>query len=151
MRRKLNISWFFGMLLLIFCFSLYGQNSEEKTKADAQEYTIDNCVTHFDIKNVDSTKVGWQFWFVDKHFANGFTLKMSNVLPGSATHPPHVHPEDEIFYIVEGTAEFILGGEKKTVGPNTSLYCPSNVSHGIRNVGNGVLKYLVIKTYPDVE
>lgn len=125
-------------------YSFYPQvNSGKQTV----EYNIDNCVNTFDIKRIDSTKVGWQFWFVDKEFADGFTLKMSHVEAGLATHAPHQHPEDEIFYIVEGEAEFILGDQKRIVGPNTSLYCPSNVLHGIRNIGKGELKYLVIKTY----
>jgi quercetin dioxygenase-like cupin family protein len=33
------------------------------------------------------------------------------------------------------------------VEPYTSLYCPSNVEHGIRNAGDTELKYLVIKKY----
>ena len=140
-------SFLFGFLMC--SVPLIAQtNSAEK---DGAQYTIDNCVTPFNIENVDSTKVGWQFWFVDKHFADGFTLKMSKVQAGSATHPPHVHQEDEIFYIVEGQAEFILGDEKRTAGPNTSFYCPSGVSHGIRNIGDGDLRYLVIKTYLDGE
>ena len=140
--------WIF---LLFSCITVYGQDQTDGSKITHPEYTIDNCVTPFNINDVDSTKVGWQFWFVDKKFANGFTLKMSHVQKGKATHPPHVHQEDEIFYVVEGTAEFILGDETRTGGPNTSFYCPSNVPHGIRNAGDGDLTYLVIKTYMDVE
>jgi quercetin dioxygenase-like cupin family protein len=32
-------------------------------------------------------------------------------------------------------------------GPFSSLDCPSNVEHGIRNVGDTEAKYLVIKKY----
>lgn len=142
-------------MILVFSIVLYstaiGQTAEKAEQSQETKYTIENCVTLFDINKVDSTKVGWQFWFVDKRFADGFTLKMSEVEAGKATHPPHVHQEDEIFYVGEGQAEFILGDEHVTAGPNTSFYCPSNVSHGIRNVGDGVLKYLVIKTYLNVK
>jgi len=51
------------------------------------------------------------------------------------------------FFVLEGSAEFFLDGETRIAGPFTSFYCPSNVSHGIRNIGDGVLKYLVIKKY----
>jgi mannose-6-phosphate isomerase-like protein (cupin superfamily) len=112
-----------------------------------KQYTIDNCVNEFSIAKIESTKAGYQYWFVDKNLADGKTLKMSVVKPHSATHPPHKHSEDEFFFILEGKAEIFLDGKQKEVGPNTSLYCPSNIEHGIRNIGNTELKYLVIKKY----
>jgi mannose-6-phosphate isomerase-like protein (cupin superfamily) len=74
-------------------------------------------------------------------------LKLSVVEPGKATHAPHQHEEDEFFFILEGQAEFYLDGKTKVVGPYTSLYCPSNVEHGIKNAGSTQLKYLVVKKY----
>ena len=99
------------------------------------------------MEKTEKTKVGYQYWFSDKSFANGRTVKMSVVNPHSATHPPHVHEGDEFFFILEGTAEFYLNGETRTAGPFTSFYCPPGSEHGIRNVGNTVLKYLVIRDY----
>ena len=65
-----------------------------------------------------------------------------------ATHAPHKHATDEFFLILEGKARFYLDGKTKVVGPYTSLYCPSNIEHGISNAGENELKYLVIKKYP---
>jgi quercetin dioxygenase-like cupin family protein len=110
-------------------------------------FTIDNCVNVFDAAKAESTKVGCQYWFADKNFLDGRTLKMSVVAPHRATHPPHRHAEDEFFFVLEGTAEFYLDGKTKTAGPYASFYCPSNQEHGIRNVGDTELKYLVIKKY----
>jgi quercetin dioxygenase-like cupin family protein len=115
--------------------------------APASRYTIDNCVNTFNEAKVEPTKVGYQYWFVDKDFVDGRTLKMSVVAPRSATHPPHVHPEDEFFFVLEGTAEFYFAGKTKVAGPYSSFYCPPNIEHGIRNVGDTQLKYLVIKKY----
>lgn len=89
--------------------------------------------------------MGYQYWFADKNFTQENTLKMSIVEPGKSTHAPHHHIEEEFFYILEGSASFYLDGKTVVVGPNTSLYCPSNVEHGISNAGNTDLKYLVIK------
>lgn len=72
---------------------------------------------------------------------------MSVVAPHSATHAPHKHIEDEFFFVLEGTAEFYLNGKTKVAGQYTSFYCPSNIEHGIKNVGDTELKYLVIKKY----
>lgn len=117
------------------------QNQEDK------KFTLENCVNEFSLVSAESTKVGYQYWFVDKNFLDGRTLKMSVVKPHEATHPPHRHPEDEFFFVLEGRAEFYLDGKTKAAGPYTSFYCPSNVEHGIRNVGDTILKYLVIKKY----
>ena len=111
------------------------------------QWTIDRCVNTFDPSRVDSTKAGYQYWFADKTFLDGRTLKLSVVAPHAATHPPHSHPEDEFFFVVEGRAELYLAGERKAVGPLTTFYCPSLIEHGIRNVGDTELKYLVIKKY----
>ena len=116
--------------------------------ADTVKYTIDNCVNEFKAGKTVKTDAGYQYWFVDKKFADGKTLKMSVVAPGKATHVPHSHPEDEFFFILEGKAEFYLNGKTKIAGPYTSFYCPSNSMHGIRNAGDTELKYLVIKKYP---
>ena len=97
--------------------------------------------------DIVKTKAGYQYWFVKKDFLDGRTLKLSVVEPHEATHPPHHHPEDEFFFVLEGTAEFYLDGKTVISGPYTSFYCPPNSEHGIRNVGDTELKYLVIKKY----
>lgn len=114
---------------------------------DKPRYTIENTVNTFNMQGIEKTKVGYQYWFADKSLANGKTLKLSVVKPGAATHPPHIHTEDEFFFILEGTAEFHLDGKTITGGPMTSFYCPTGIKHGIRNVGDTELKYLVIKEY----
>lgn len=114
----------------------------------AQRYTIENCVNEFTSAKTIPTQAGYQYWFADKNFLDDSrTLKLSVVDAGKATHAPHRHPEDEFFFVLEGKAEFYLDGKTKIVGPFTSLYCPSNVEHGIRNAGDTQLKYLVIKKY----
>ena len=125
-----------------------GQPTISKTaKSDSSRFTIANCVNEFSLDKVEKTAAGYQYWFVDKDLADGKTLKMSVVGPQSSTHPPHAHPEDEFFFVLEGKVEFYLAGERKVVGPYASLYCPSNIEHGIRNVGTTEAKYLVVKKY----
>jgi len=123
-------------------------DAQSPPDSSASSYSLDNCVNHFSQAKVESTNAGYQYWFVDKKFVDGRTIKLSVVGPHKATHPPHVHPEDEFFFVLEGQAEFFLNGKTRVVGPMTSLYCPPNVKHGIRNVGDTTLKYLVIKKYP---
>ena len=140
-----TLSTIFKLILLICVINSYAQETENP--AGTKKYTVDNCVSEFSPDGIINTSAGYQFWFVDKDFLDGRTIKMSVVEPHSATHPPHKHAEDEFFFVLEGTAEFYLDGETKTAGAYASFYCPPNIEHGIRNAGNTELKYLVIKKY----
>lgn len=136
-------------LLIIFLFiSIHAQTDNKKNdKEENKKYTIENCVNEFSQNKVEKTSVGYQYWFVDKNFIDGRTIKLSVVAPHSATHEPHRHKEDEFFFVIEGIAEFFLDGKTKIAKAYSSFYCPPNSLHGIRNVGDTELKYLVIKKY----
>ncbi len=139
-----------GALVLVLAIqqTAHTQQAGEQSKADGKKFTIENCVNRFDMDKTVPTDAGCQYWFAGKEFlGDGRTLKMSVVAPHKATHAPHKHAEDEFFFVLEGTAEFYLDGRTTVAGPYTSFYCPSNVEHGIRNVGDTELKYLVIKKY----
>jgi len=126
------------LIILFFSLNTYSQS-------DSTNFDIDNCVNEFNIENIIKTKIGYKYWFVDKNFVDSRTLKLSVVKPNSATHKPHTHEEDEFFFVFEGTAEFHLNGETKIVDQYSTFYCPPNTLHGIKNVGDTELKYLVIK------
>ncbi|SMD32280.1 Cupin domain-containing protein [Reichenbachiella faecimaris] len=126
-------------------FALMDQSWAQEPSSDPLD--ISRCVNTYDPEKASPTKVGHQFWFVNKESLDGRTLKLSAVGPGMATHPPHQHAEDEFFFVLEGTAEFFLNGETRIVQPYTTLYCPSQSLHGIKNAGDTELKYLVIKKY----
>jgi mannose-6-phosphate isomerase-like protein (cupin superfamily) len=137
---------------LLICFVGFTHQSgtaqeNQKTNDSIKLYTIENCVNQFSMDKTVKTSVGYQYWFADKEFIDGQTLKMSVVAPFKSTHSPHKHIEDEFFFVLEGTANFYLDGNSITIGPNTSLYCPSMQMHGISNAGDTQLKYLVIKKY----
>lgn len=138
MKNVFKIALFFISICFLGCFT---------TKAQEKKYTIENCVNTFSKEKTVKTKVGYQYWFADKNFLDGRTIKMSVVAPGKSTHAPHKHQEDEFFYVLEGTAKFYLNGKEVIVKENTSLYCHSYSMHGISNAGNTELKYLVIKKY----
>jgi mannose-6-phosphate isomerase-like protein (cupin superfamily) len=138
---------FLALTILLIVFSIKQGSTQDKEKATEKKFTIENCVNEYSEKKADKTKSGHRFWFADKEFIDGRTIKLSAVKANSATHPPHTHTEDEFFFVLEGNAKFFLDGKSKVVGPYTSLYCPANVPHGISNAGNTELKYLVIKKY----
>ncbi len=142
---------YIALLLTIACapFCAHAQTAGSlPTQNAGRRPAIDSCVNEFSMAHIESTKAGYQYWFVDRNFLDGRTIKLSVVRPRGATHPPHAHPEDEFFFVLEGTAEFHLAGDTRMAGPYTSFYCPPSVLHGIRNAGDRELKYLVIKKYP---
>ncbi len=145
MKTSMNI---ISVLVLFLTFENI-QAQEVKLVLNNKTFTIENCVNEFNMDDANKTNSGYRYWFVDKNFIDGRTLKLSVVEPGKATHAPHVHENDEFFFILEGKAKFHLDGKETVVGPYTSLYCPSNLPHGISNAGDSELKYLVIKKYSE--
>jgi quercetin dioxygenase-like cupin family protein len=126
------------------------QDPTQKSPLTENKYTIDNCINRFDTAKTTKTPVGYQYWFIGQKFLpDGLTVKMSVVGPKQATHAPHKHSGDEIFFVLEGTAQFYLDGKTTTGDPNTSFYCLENSEHGISNAGTTELKYLVIRKYKD--
>lgn len=142
---KLTLTLLFACSLMNFAST---QDSVQTSLPGKQKYTIDNCINKFDINKSSKTSVGYQYWFIEQNFLkDGLTVKMSVVGPKQATHAPHKHAGDEIFFILQGTARFYLDGKTTTGGVNTSFYCPDNSEHGISNADTTELKYLVIRKY----
>lgn len=109
-------------------------------------YTIGDYLNVFSDAKTEQAKSGWFYWFVREPVTEtGMNLKMSYVDKQTETHPPHRHSEREIYYIVEGQAEIFLAGDTRVIGPNTSMYCPPGVMHGIKRADDKPLKYMVIK------
>lgn len=104
-----------------------------------------DCLKPFDPSKREPNASGWAHWFVTKKQSGGLNVKLSHVDKAQATHGAHVHAEDEVFYILEGTVVFEMNGEIATAGPGTALYCPGGSRHGIRRAGETPIKYLVIK------
>lgn len=145
-KNKFGLCLSIGLMTLLSSSVVAQDKSQDNSKSE-KSFTIENCVNSFSMDNTVKTDVGYQYWFADKDFLDGRTLKMSVVAPHKSTHAPHKHIEDEFFFILEGTASFYLDGKTTVVGKYTSLYCPPNVMHGISNAGDTELKYLVIKKY----
>ena len=51
----------------------------------------------------------------------------------------HIHPYDEIFHILEGRAEFIVGDSKFVAQKGDLIIGPANIPHAYKNLGPGRL------------
>lgn len=73
-----------------------------------------------------------------------FAVVEGTVPPGLGT-PPHVHhPNDETFYVLEGEAEFMAGGETVIARAGSIVHVPRGVLHNYRNSGATPARYLVM-------
>jgi mannose-6-phosphate isomerase-like protein (cupin superfamily) len=70
------------------------------------------------------------------------TLAEARLGPGSSTTPHYHIRSEEIYYIVEGEAEMLVGGERNRVRPNDAIGIPPRQLHQITDTGSGVLRFL---------
>lgn len=137
--------FFVAFAFLAIGFFLGKLAAPKQLLAGQQKFTLANCVATLDLAKARQGSRGWAFWFVKKELTGGLNVKMSQVGPQQAKHAAHKHEEAEVFYILQGKAQFTLDGDSVAVGPNSTLFCPPGVLHGIRNAGDDSLRYLVIK------
>jgi quercetin dioxygenase-like cupin family protein len=69
-------------------------------------------------------------------------------IPDTADHPPyqHEHHAEEVFYILEGKAEYRFGGRTIVAGPGEVVFIPSGVRHAAITYLTPTMTYLTIRT-----
>jgi len=63
------------------------------------------------------------------------TLAFTTLDPGHEPRP-HSHPHEQIVYILQGRARFVVGDEEVVVGPGEMLVVPPGVEHWAETVGD---------------
>jgi quercetin dioxygenase-like cupin family protein len=53
-------------------------------------------------------------------------------VPESAGAPPHQHPWDEAYYVLEGSITFVVNGKEQTLAAGDFVYLPGGTLHGFR-------------------
>jgi len=66
---------------------------------------------------------------------NAWSL-MEVVLPKHSGPPPHHHPWDEAYYVVEGEVEFSIDGKPQIVGAGEFVYAPGGTPHGFQGASD---------------
>ncbi|MCH7479718.1 MAG: cupin domain-containing protein [SAR324 cluster bacterium] len=57
----------------------------------------------------------------------------------------HAHAgADKLYYVLEGSGEFQVGEEKRTLSQGELLYVPEEVAHGVVNTGTERLVVLIV-------
>ena len=72
-----------------------------------------------------------------------FTLIEQNNNPGMGI-PPHVHEnEDEVFHVLVGEVEIIIGEEATVLSAGDMIFCPRGVAHSWKVVGEEKAKAML--------
>ena len=77
--------------------------------------------------------------------SGGALAAWENVVAPGEGPPLHVHKnEDEVWYALEGSFRFTLGGYIATAQPGTFAYIPRGVVHTWQNIGSTLGRFLVM-------
>lgn len=74
---------------------------------------------------------------------NGDVYLVEGVMPKGSSVPVHIHQnEDEIFHVLEGLVELVLGEDTLMGKAGDIIYLPRGVKHGIKTHGDGTARVL---------
>ena len=68
--------------------------------------------------------------------AENFCIGHVTLEPDGGQVPWHNQEQEEMYFIIEGTAEMCLGGDRQTLTTGQAVYIPPHVFHQLTNVGS---------------
>lgn len=74
--------------------------------------------------------------------ASAFCLGHVTLDPNGGQVPWHNHEQEEVYVLLEGTAEMCLGDERAVLTAGQSVYIPSGVFHQMTNIGEAPARML---------
>lgn len=103
---------------------------------------------------------GPAFWGPGDHYrflvtgeeSGGAYFAMEALVPPGGGPPPHIHTrEDETFYLIEGTIEFLLDDERVMAGPGDFVSVPRGTVHRFKNIGSDTARMILTFTPAGME
>lgn len=74
--------------------------------------------------------------------AETFSLGYVTLEPNGGQVPWHNHEQEEVYFVLDGTAEMCLGDERQTVHGGEAVFIPSGVFHQLTNIGSESLRMI---------
>lgn len=71
-------------------------------------------------------------------------VHISEIEPGTRSHPPHRHGGYEAFYVLEGSPTLEIDDEEFILKPNEAAVFDPQKLHGLVNKSNAPARYMVI-------
>jgi quercetin dioxygenase-like cupin family protein len=76
--------------------------------------------------------VGEQLTILASGAQTGSYELFRQVGPEGSGPPPHAHPWDESFYVIDGKVDFTIDGHEQTAAPGTLVHFPAGTRHCFR-------------------
>ena len=73
--------------------------------------------------------------------AEKLAVTIVEMAPGGFQHL-HTHEPEQMYYILEGHGLMTVDGEARPVQAGDCIFFPSFAEHGLKNTGDGILRYL---------
>jgi quercetin dioxygenase-like cupin family protein len=105
-------------------------------------------------------ETGPAFWGPGDHYtflvtgaeSGGAYFAMQALVPPGGGPPPHIHTrEDETFYLLEGSVEFLLGERRVVAGPGDFVNVPRGTVHRFQNTGTATARIILTFTPAGIE
>jgi mannose-6-phosphate isomerase-like protein (cupin superfamily) len=92
--------------------------------------------------NIEGPQEGHVTWLLQEGQAIGLCAGFVKV---TESHPPHDHPEEQIYYVRSGRGIVRVDDEERQVEKDTLVYIPPGASHSIQPLpGPDALSYVFV-------
>ncbi len=76
--------------------------------------------------------------------AEAFAMGHVTLEAGGGQVPWHNHPNEEVYFVIEGRGEICVGAELAELRAGQAVYIPGDVYHQISNIGEGTLRMIYV-------
>jgi quercetin dioxygenase-like cupin family protein len=73
-----------------------------------------------------------------------FESHITTLNPGSVSHVPHQHPQEELIILKEGTLDVTINDTLQRIGAGSVIFFASYDMHAVKNVGDTPATYVVL-------
>ncbi len=80
--------------------------------------------------------------------AEGFVLFCTEVHPGGEAQLDNHGAREHCYFILSGSGEAVVNGEKFICRPGDCLWIPPNADHGIKPIGGQTVRFAVVTSPP---
>ncbi|MEM9919891.1 MAG: cupin domain-containing protein [Bacteroidota bacterium] len=96
------------------------------------------------IKKSDNTIIGGERQIIlSSKDTDGDVYLVEGIMPKGSSVPVHIHQnEDEIFHVLEGEVQVVLGEQTLVGKAGDIIYLPRGIKHGIKTFGDTTAKVL---------
>lgn len=83
----------------------------------------------------------WMLLSPQNTASQNLSLQISEI-PIGLEQPIHNHEPEQCYYIIKGKGLMVIENDSQEVKAGDAIFIPSNLKHGIKNLGNEILEYI---------